>query len=64
MAVSRRLTTIAEYALDKNLRPEELAGFRAWLGGTRCAADDDWDDLYNQYISRELGKNNGRRGTA
>lgn len=54
MAISQRLTTLAEFALDRNLRPEELAGFRAWLGGRRSATDEDWEALYAQYVNRKF----------
>lgn len=56
MAVSRRLTTLAEFALDSNMRPEQLAGFKAWLRGTRSASDEEWEALYRQYMGRELGE--------
>lgn len=54
MAKSRRLTSLDEFALDQRLRPEELAGFRAWLAGKRCASDSEWEDLHAQYRNREL----------
>lgn len=56
MKKSRRLTTLAEFAADKHLRPEEQAGFRAWLHGTKCASDDEWEDLLTRYRTRSLGK--------
>lgn len=55
MTKSARLTTLGEFAMDINMRPEELAGFRAWLGGKRCASDDEWRELHAQYTNRQLG---------
>lgn len=56
MTKSRRLTTLMEFAADKRMRPEHLAGFRAWLRGKKCASDDEWEDLLQEYRSRVIGR--------
>lgn len=51
---SRRKTSLDEFALVNNLRPEHKAGFAAWLKnhGGNFHFNDEWDDLYIQYTNR------------
>lgn len=50
----KRLTTLKEFVMDLHLRPEEYAGFKAWLRGRKCATDEEWASLYAQYKGRTL----------
>lgn len=51
---SRRKTSIEEFALTKNLRPEYVAGFKAWLKGQYFHFDEEWEELYENYKNRQL----------
>ena len=51
---SRRKTSIEEFALTKNLRPEFVAGFKAWLKGQYFHFDEEWEKLYENYKNRQL----------
>lgn len=51
---SRRKTSIEEFALTKNLRPEFVAGFKAWLKGQYFHFDEEWEKLYEEYKNRQL----------
>lgn len=51
---SRRKTSIEEFALTKNLRPEFVAGFKAWLNGQYFHFDEEWEKLYENYKNRQL----------
>ena len=52
VAKSRKRTSLHEFAFVNNLRPEVAAGFRAWLAGEEYHFDDEWADLYKEYMSR------------
>ena len=49
---SRKKTSLTEYALVNKLRPEILAGFKVWLGGTQFCFDNEWDKLFREYNNR------------
>lgn len=49
---SRRKTSLEEFSLVNNLRPEVKAGFRAWLKGQYFHFDDEWNELYKKYKNR------------
>lgn len=49
---SRKRTSLQEFAFVNNLRPEILAGFKAWLNGELFHFDDEWKELFNKYQNR------------
>ena len=49
---SRKRTSLQEFAFVNNLRPEILAGFKAWLHGELFHFDDEWKELFNKYQNR------------
>lgn len=49
---SRRRTSLQEFSVTHNLRPEVKAGFKAWLRGEYYHFDSEWDDLFKQYKNR------------
>lgn len=49
---SRRRTSLEEFALVKNMRPEIKAGFKVWLNGQYFHFDSEWEELYKQYQNR------------
>lgn len=53
---SRRRTSLDEFAIVNELRPEYKAGFAAWLRehGGNFHFDDEWNELYKQYTNRQL----------
>lgn len=51
---SRRRTSLEEFSLVKNLRPEVQAGFKAWLRGQYFHFDEEWETLYENYTNRQL----------
>lgn len=51
---SRRKTSIEEFTMTKNLRPEFVAGFKAWLKGQYFHFDEEWEELYEKYKNRQL----------
>ena len=51
---SRIRTSLDEFALVKNLRPEVQAGFKAWLKGEYFHFDEEWETLYENYSNRQL----------
>lgn len=53
---SRKRTSLKEFAVSKNMRPEIKAGFKAWLGDRLHNFDEDWEKLLHQYENRKLSK--------
>lgn len=51
---SRRRTSLEEFALVKNLRPEVKAGFKAWLKEQYFHFDEEWETLFENYTNRQL----------
>lgn len=51
---SRRKTSLEEFSIVKNLRPEAKAGFKAWLKGQYFHFDSEWETLYENYKNRQL----------
>lgn len=51
---SRRRTSLEEFALTQNIRPEIQAGFKAWLKGDNFHFDEEWDTLFESYTNRQL----------
>lgn len=51
---SRRRTSLDEFALTKNIRPEIQAGFKAWLKGDNFHFDEEWNILFDNYTNRQL----------
>lgn len=51
-AKSRKRTSLQEFAFVNKLRPEILAGFKAWLNGGNFHFDDEWKTLFEQYRNR------------
>lgn len=51
---SRRKTSLSEFAMIKNLRPEVIAGFKVWLNGELFHFDAEWDELLEKYQNRTL----------
>lgn len=51
---SRRRTSLEEFSVVKNLRPEVKAGFKAWLKGEYFHFDPEWEDLFKKYKNRQL----------
>lgn len=51
---SRRRTSLEEFALTKNLRPEIQAGFKAWLKGQYFHFESEWEELFESYTNRQL----------
>lgn len=49
---SRKRTSLQEFAFVNNLRPEILAGFKAWLNGDLFHFEDEWKKLFNKYQNR------------
>lgn len=49
---SRRRTSLSEFAVVNNLRPEVQAGFKAWLKGENYHFDEEWSELYETYMNR------------
>ena len=49
---SRKRTSLEEFSLRKNLRPEVKAGFKMWLKGKVFQFDEDWEILFEQYRNR------------
>lgn len=49
---SRKRTSLEEFAITNNLRPEVKAGFKAWLKGEYFHFDNEWNELYTQYKNR------------
>ena len=49
---SRKRTSLQEFAYVNKLRPEILAGFKAWLNGENFHFDDEWKTLFEQYRNR------------
>lgn len=51
---SRRRTSLNEFCIVNNIRPEVRAGFKVWLKGELFHFDDEWLELYNNYTNRKL----------
>lgn len=51
---SRKKTSLAEFALRKNMRREVLAGFKVWLHGDKFFFDDEWNRKFQEYINRKI----------
>lgn len=51
---SRKKTSLEEFALLKNLRPEIKAGFRVWLKGQYFYFDEEWEVMFDNYMNRKL----------
>lgn len=49
---SRKRTSLDEFAIVNNLRPEVKAGFKAWLNGDYYHFDDEWKELFENYNRR------------
>lgn len=49
---SRKKTSLDEFALVTNLRPEIKAGFKAWLKGQYYHFDNEWKELFEKYNNR------------
>lgn len=49
---SRKRTSIDEFAIRNNLRPEVKAGFKAWLKGEYYHFDNEWQKLFEEYSNR------------
>ena len=49
---SRKKTSLNEFALVNNLRPEIKAGFKAWLKGEYYHFDNEWKELFEKYTNR------------
>lgn len=49
---SRRKTSLKEFSINKSLRPEVVAGFKVWLGGSNFHFDDEWEKLLYEYNHR------------
>lgn len=52
---SRKRTSLDEFAIIHNLRPEMKAGFKVWLKGKLFHFDDEWETLFKNYTNRQLG---------
>lgn len=51
---SRRRTSLDEFAVVNQLRPEVKAGFKAWLKGQYFHFDEEWKTLFENYQNRKL----------
>lgn len=49
---SRKKTSLDEFSIVNNLRPEVKAGFKAWLQGQYFHFDAEWKTLFEKYKSR------------
>ena len=49
---SRKRTSLNEFAIVNDIRPEVIAGFRIWLKGDDFHFDDEWDVLFQEYMNR------------
>ena len=49
---SRRKTSLDEFAIVNNIRPEVKAGFKSWLKGENFHFDSEWSELFKQYQNR------------
>lgn len=49
---SRKKTSLDEFAIVNNLRPEVKAGFKVWLDGKLYHFDDEWKKLFSEYMNR------------
>lgn len=49
---SRKRTSLDEFAIANNIRPEVKAGFKAWLNGQYFHFDEEWKKLFEQYENR------------
>ena len=49
---SRKKTSLKEFSLIKQLRPEVKAGFKVWLKGNEFHFDDEWEKLFYEYNHR------------
>lgn len=51
---SRKRTSLEEFSVVNNLRPEVKAGFKAWLKGEYFHFDPEWEELFEEYKNRQL----------
>lgn len=49
---SRKRTSLNEFSIVNNLRPEVKAGFKDWLNGDEYHFDNEWKTLYEKYVNR------------
>lgn len=49
---SRKRTSLDEFSIVNNLRPEVKAGFKAWLEGKYFHFDNEWKNLFEEYSNR------------
>ncbi len=49
---SRRMTSLEEFAIMNDLRPEIVAGLKVWLKGDLFHFDLEWERLLKEYMER------------
>lgn len=49
---SKRLINIKEFLIGKNLRIEEIAGFKAYVNYEKYMSDENWNIKLKEYLNK------------